>query len=56
MIYPTLFTNAFPGITELPICNEFDGFAIYKNEPISFDSLYIIQAGKNEDDRITVRV
>ena len=38
------FTSAFQHITEIPVFNEFDSFSLYKNEPISLNSLYIIKA------------
>ena len=38
------FTSEFQQITEIPVFNEFDSFTIYKNERISYNSLYIIKA------------
>ena len=38
------FTSAFQQITEIPVFNEFDSFSLYKNEPISLNSLYVIKA------------
>ena len=43
-MFPTLLPTHSHQIVEIPIFNEFDGFTMYNNEPISLNNLYIVKA------------